>query len=89
MLLDLIEEPLVKKREQLGPQNIFFSNMKHCRFIDTARTHLIPELPSDHEKADTKLVALAHAAQISWSECHDWILLWRYRHPCFISIAFG
>ena len=39
--------------------------MKHCRFNDTSQTHLIPELESDHKEADTKLVALVHAAQIS------------------------
>ena len=39
--------------------------MKHCRFIDTSQTHLIPELESDHKEADTKLVALVHAVQIS------------------------
>ena len=39
--------------------------MEHCSFIDTSQTYLIPELVSDHESADTKLVALVHAAQIS------------------------
>ena len=37
----------------------------YCRFIDTSQTHLIAELAHDHEEADTKLVALFHAAPIS------------------------
>ena len=64
-LLDLIEQSLVEGREKLGPRKIFFSNVEHCRFIDTSQTYLMPELASDHEEADTKLVALVHAAQIS------------------------
>ena len=65
MLLDLIEQSLVEGREKLGPRKIFFSNVEHCRFIYTSQTHLIPELASDHEEAETKIVALVHAAQIS------------------------
>ena len=61
MLLDLIEQSLVEGREKLGPRKIFFSNVEHCCFIDTSQTHLIPELASDHEEADTKLVALVRA----------------------------
>ena len=68
MLLDLIEQSLVKGREKLRPQKIFFSNVEHCRFIYTSQTHLIPKLTSDHDEANTKLVELVHAAQISFGQ---------------------
>ena len=44
---------------------MFFSNVENCCFIDTSQIYLIPELASDHQEADTKLVALVHAAQVS------------------------
>ena len=65
MFLGLTEQSLIEGTEKLGPQNIFFSNVEHCYFIDTSQTQLIPVLASDHEEVDTKLVALVHAAQIS------------------------
>ena len=52
------------EREVRTTENVF-SNVENCCFIDTSQTHLIPELASDHQEADTKLVALVHAAQIS------------------------
>ena len=40
--------------------------MKHCNFIDDkSQALLILEIAFDHEKADTSLVVLVHAAQIS------------------------
>ena len=56
---------LGEEREKLGPRKMFFSNVENCCFIDTSQIYLIPELASDHQEADTKLVALVHAAQIS------------------------
>ena len=43
----------------------FFSNVNHCTLITRNEVHVVPELASDHEEADTKLVALFHNTDLS------------------------
>ena len=65
MLLNLIEQSLIDDNEKLTYQTIYFSNVNHCTLISGNEVRLIPEFVSDHEEADTKLVALVHYAVLS------------------------
>ena len=65
MLLNLIEQPLIEGRKRIDTRKVYFSNTELCHVIDSSQSQIVPELTSDHEEADTKLVALAHAAQIT------------------------
>ena len=44
---------------------MYFSNTELCHVIESSQSQVVPELTSVHEEADTKLVALAHAVQIT------------------------
>ena len=55
--MNLIEQFLIEDNDRL-----FFSNIDHCILINEVR--LVPELASDHEEADTKLVAFVHNADL-------------------------
>ena len=65
MLLNLIEQSLIEGRKRLGTRKVYFSNAELCHVIESSQSQVVPELTSDHEEADTKLVALVHAAQIT------------------------
>ena len=52
------------EREVRTTENVFFK-CGELLFYWYVSNNLIPELASDHQEADTKLVALVHAAQIS------------------------
>ena len=66
MLLNIMEQTLVEDKEQLRNRTVYFSNKSHCRMISSTFTNIIPELASDHEEADIKLVALVnHSAHIA------------------------
>jgi hypothetical protein len=47
---------------------VFFSNVSHCRKITSGGSFVTDELFSDHEEADTKLVALVQAADVASGE---------------------
>ena len=66
MLLNLIEQFLKEDNDRL-----FFSNLNHCTLITSNEVRLVPELSSDQEEADTKLVALVHNADL-WSIQSNW-----------------
>ena len=62
MLLNLIEMALIEDKNKLKDRILFYSNRDHCRMISVDENHLINNLSSDHEEADTKLVALVKAS---------------------------
>ena len=65
MLLNLIEQSLIEGNDRLRSKTLFFSNVNHCTLITRNEVRVVPELASDHEEADTKLVALFHNADLS------------------------
>ena len=64
MLLNLIEQSLIEGKETLGAWKIYFSNINHCSIINSSQTELVPELTSDPEEADTKLVAFVQSTRV-------------------------
>ena len=69
MLLDLIEQALIEDKSKLKDGIIFYSNRDYCRMISVVGNHIIDDLASDHEEADTKLVALVKASHLPSSHC--------------------
>ena len=63
-LFNLIERAIVEGKEDLRDRVVFFSNKAHCSKIRCNAVTILPDLKSDHEEADTKLVALAKAASV-------------------------
>lgn len=64
MLINLIQKAIEEGRNDLSSKTIFFSNKSQCTKITRDEVSVIEYLASDHEEADTKLVALAHAANV-------------------------
>ena len=58
-LLQLIQQAIDKDKQQLGNRIVY------CQEICSSETTIAPALQSDHEEADTKLVALV----VSYLEC--------------------
>ena len=63
-LFNLIEQAIEEGRKDLGERVIFFSNKSECK-ITVNEISLSNELASDHEEADTKLIALILAADVT------------------------
>ena len=61
----MIEQAIEEGREDLGERVIFFSNKSECKKITVNEISLSNELASDHEEADTKLIALVLAADVT------------------------
>ena len=61
LLFNLIERSIVEDKKKLNERVAFFSNMEHCLKISSDQVLQIPEKASDHEEADTKLVALVES----------------------------
>ena len=53
------------RKEKIGDKVIYFSNINHCLKITQHEAFIFTEKSSDHEEADTKLVALVEAADIA------------------------
>ena len=68
MLFNLIECSIKKDRHRLKERVVFFSNSQHCSKITSEGSCLVPERASDHEEADTKLVALVNSADVNAGE---------------------
>ena len=64
-LFNLIKQAIKEGREDLGERVIYFSNKSECKKITVNETSLSNELASDHEEADTKLIALVLAADVT------------------------
>ena len=65
MLFNLIEVALKEGKKKIGDKVIYFSNVNHCLKITQHEAFIVTEKSSDHEEADTKLVALVKAANIA------------------------
>ena len=61
MLFNLIEPSIYESKEQLKSREVFFSNKTHCSRITNEAVNLYNGFASDHEEADTKLVALVNS----------------------------
>ena len=57
-LLQLIPQVTDKDKQQLGNRIVCFSAEYPCQKICSSESAIAPALQSDHEEADTKLVAL-------------------------------
>ena len=80
LLLNLIEEAIVEE-DNLKGRTIYFSNEHHCLLITTTEVRIIPELASDHEEADTKLLALVKSTQLLETDmCHGSFSIWGHRY---------
>ena len=64
MLFNLIQQSLEEGRKELADKTVYFSNKSHCTKITQDEVSIIEGYASDHEEADTKLVALALAANV-------------------------
>ena len=63
-LINLREVELKEGKKKVGDKVIYFSNVNHCLKITQHVAFIVTEKSSDHEEADTKLVALGGAANI-------------------------
>ena len=64
MLFNLTEVAFKKEKDKVGDKVIYFSKVNDCLKITQHEVFIVTEKSSDHEKADTKLVALIEAANI-------------------------
>ena len=70
MMINLIEQAIIEEgKERLERRVIFFSNKHHCRRISISSTNIIPQFASDHEEADTKLIALVKNVNLPSDHC--------------------
>ena len=65
LLFNLIERSIVEDKNKLNERVVFFSNKEHCLKISSDQILQIPEKASDHEEADTKLVALVESVEVN------------------------
>ena len=65
LLFNLIERSIVEDKNKLNERVAFFSNKEHCLKISSDQVLQIPEKASDHEEADTKLVALVESVEVN------------------------
>ena len=68
MLFDLIQQSIEDDRANQEDRTVYFSNKKICTMIKEDQVTVLPNLNSDHEEADTKLVALVCAANVPSEE---------------------
>eukprot|EP00794_Sanderia_malayensis_P020967 gene20967-biopygen15473 len=64
MLFDLIQRAIEEGKSDLQGKTIFFSNEKNCTQVLENEVVMIESLESNHEEADTKLIALVKAANV-------------------------
>eukprot|EP00794_Sanderia_malayensis_P001870 gene1870-biopygen1697 len=64
MLFNLIQQSIEDDRHNLNDRVIYFSNATQCTKISKDEARPFPELHSNHEEVDTKLLALVKAAPI-------------------------
>eukprot|EP00112_Aurelia_sp_Birch-Aquarium-sp1_P008791 Seg1979.1 transcript_id=Seg1979.1/GoldUCD/mRNA.D3Y31 product="hypothetical protein" protein_id=Seg1979.1/GoldUCD/D3Y31 len=64
MLFNLIQQSIEDDKESLGEKVVYFSNKVECQKITQNEAEVSHELMSDHEEADTKLVALVRSSPL-------------------------
>lgn len=72
MLFDLIQQSIEESKSILKDRTVYLSNKRKCTMIVESQATVVPELTSNHEEADTKLVALVYAASVSQG---DYVLI--------------
>ena len=65
MLLDLIQRAIEEGKSKLQGKTIFFSNENNCTKVTEDKVATEERLKSNHEEADTKLIALVKAANLA------------------------
>ena len=65
LLFNLIERSIVEDKNKLNERVVFFSNKEHFLKITSDQVLQIPGKASDHEEADTKLVALVESVEVN------------------------
>ena len=68
MLFGLIQQSIEEDRANLEDRTVYFSNKRICTMIKEDQVTVLPILNSDHEEADTKLVALVCVANVPGEE---------------------
>ena len=68
--LNLIEQGYVEDNTKLQNRVIYFSNKIHCQKINADGAQYCDVFFSDHEEADTKLVALVKGYECSNTVCN-------------------
>ena len=68
LLFNFIQQSIEEDRADLEDRTVYFSNKRICTMIKEDQVTVIPNLNSDHEEADTKLVALVSAANVPSEE---------------------
>ena len=71
-LINIIERAFIQGKVKLGRRTMFFSNNNYCSKITQSEMSIIPDKSSDHEEADTKLVALIRKASIPQEKTQLW-----------------
>ena len=64
MLFNLIQQSIEDDKETLGEKVVYFSNKVECKKITQYEAEVSHHLMSDHEEADTKLVALVRSSPL-------------------------
>lgn len=65
MLFNILQRAIVEGGSQLGDRIVLFSNKSQCTKVAENGVEVLEGWASDHEEADTKLVALVKAANLS------------------------
>ena len=61
MLFNLLKTAIIEEKMQLGDKTVYYSNKSWCTKIRSTTSSRVDALVSDHEEADTKLVALVNS----------------------------
>ena len=61
MLFNLLEDAMIEEKQNLHQVTMYFSNKSWCTKITSTIASRISSFLNEHEKADTKLVALVNA----------------------------
>jgi len=65
MLFNLLETAIIEEKTQLGDKTVYYSNKSWCTKITSTTSSRVDALLSDHEEADTKLVALVNSCNLA------------------------
>ena len=65
MLFDLIQRAIEEGKSKLQGKTVFFSNENNCTKVTEDKVAIEERLKSNHEEADTKLIALVKAANLA------------------------
>jgi hypothetical protein len=78
MLFDLIQQSIEEDKDSIGDKLVYFSNKSVCKNINHDYVATLTGLTSDHEEADTKLVAFVRASQLIYFHLYRSIFILGY-----------